>query len=286
MTNISAFEDTMQCIRRNAQLNQRTKQSIMHTQIFPPNSHSKKHPHYESPEVTVTTETTVSAARRLYRAYTRLALLNFANPLEPGGGVLRGATAQEESICRASTLYPCLTSTQASAFYELHRSIPYHFLGFLATDSLLYSPGVTLFKEEDENGVPLYTERWCIAEVITCAAPCFYSRMNCLPDDELLPLFTKRIKNIMEAAIDHDIASLILGAFGCGAFRNPPLVVAEAFRQVLLMPRYRYAFAHVCFAIRRSNSFCENVEAFEIKMSAFPEEALFSPERNKRRFFE
>ena len=107
-----------------------------------------------------------------------------------------------------------------------------------------------------------------------------------IPDNELIELFIKRIQNILEAAIDCHVEALVLGAFGCGAFHNPPMLVAEAFRQTLLMPRYRQAFAEICFAIKRSGDFCRNIEAFEMKIASFPEELHFSPERNKRSFFE
>ena len=80
----------------------------------------------------------------------------------------------------------------------------------------------------------------------------------------------------------------MLGAFGCGAFHNPPSVVADAFQTVLMKDRYLHAFSEVVFAVKRSSWFCENIEAFEIAFRDFPpkKEYVFSEERNKRRFFE
>ena len=43
---------------------------------------------------------------------------------------------------------------------------------------------------------------------------------------------------------------LVLGAFGCGAFKNPPGHVAELFNDELHMPNVLTAFAKVIFAIR------------------------------------
>ena len=43
-------------------------------------------------------------------------VLNLASPVHPGGGVHRGAKAQEEDLCRKSSLLPNLESETASSF--------------------------------------------------------------------------------------------------------------------------------------------------------------------------
>lgn len=87
--------------------------------------------------------------------------------------------------------------------------------------------------------------------------------------------------NILEAAIENDIQILILGAFGCGAFNNPPNVVAQAFFQVLSdikNTRYRYAFEEIVFAVMRTKSYCKNIEAFQHYFHTFPFPTVFTPE--------
>ena len=98
----------------------------------------------------------------------------------------------------------------------------------------------------------------------------------------------RRIKNILEAAIDHDVEALVLGAFGCGAFNNPPDVVAKAFQELLLEERYLHAFSRVAFPVKRAGWYCKNIEAFEMAFGVFPPTGgiVLSSERNKRRFFE
>lgn len=68
-------------------------------------------------------------------------------------------------------------------------------------------------------------------DVITCAAP--YNVYGF--DRELLrSTYESRITNILEAAIDNDVDTIVLGAFGCGAFHNPPELMAEALKKYLL----------------------------------------------------
>ncbi len=88
-------------------------------------------------------------------------------------------------------------------------------------------------------------------------------------DEQLYHIFDSRIRNIPESAIEHEAEALVLGAFGCGAFHNPPEIVSKAFRNILLEDRYRHAFDHVVFAVKRTGSFCENIECFEIEFSRF-----------------
>ena len=108
-------------------------------------------------------------------------------------------------------------------FYQYH----YEHGRYLYSDRLIYTKGVTVFKNEDLS----LKERnqWFRVDVITCAAPILFM----LPHTNsavLGDLFRSRIRNIFNAAIDNDIRVLILGAFGCGAFKNPPEIVAQAFR--------------------------------------------------------
>ena len=58
-----------------------------------------------------------------------------------------------------------------------------------------------------------------------------------------------KIRTIFNIAIDQEVDNLILGALGCGAFKNPPKHVAELFQQVLSEPPYRGRFNRIVFAI-------------------------------------
>ncbi|MCD8363445.1 MAG: TIGR02452 family protein [Lachnospiraceae bacterium] len=296
--NIEIFHATQEKIEGDERLYRLTKQAMRKTRLYEEGFHSSLSPVYRDSKIVFEETLTLIPAAVCVEEGLKTAVLNFANPVEPGGGVLRGANAQEEYLCRASNLYPCLTSPAAKPYYDSHKTLLERNASesgiFLSTDQILYSPGVTVIRE-DAAYIPgvsgtsgqIYTDNWKQLDVITCAAPFFSDSKYRLPSGDLWHLYTRRIKNILETAIENGVEALILGAFGCGAFHNPPRVVAGAFQDVFMQERYRYAFKEVIFAVKRTGSFCENIEAFELSFSRFPSagDYIFSPERNKRRFF-
>ncbi len=273
MNNIDIFNDTQKRIQTDAKLKKMTEQSVSRTMVYDEDFLSHNTPYYKNSVITVEENLALLSAKEYVNQGKKTAVLNFANPIEPGGGVLRGANAQEEYICRASNLYNCLTGETASAYYRYHNSL----LGedgleecFLSSDKIIYSPDIIVFKEDvnyiKKTNLPfqqIYTENWMQINVLTCAAPYFLDADFLIDDEKLLCLFKKRIKNILEVAIEHEIQAIILGAFGCGAFSNPPEIVASAFKGVFEEDRYKNAFENVTFAIKRSFSVCRNLKAFE-----------------------
>lgn len=298
LNNIEVFRETLDRIKHNAALLRLTQGAVAQTAIIDAGFVSNKAPAVPMCRISFEEGLTLIPAYRFADAGKKTAVLNFANPVEPGGGVLRGANAQEEYLCRASNLYLCLTGASAEPYYRVHnrmqKELPWSG-AFLATDRIVYSPGVTFFREDvgyvpdDEARRPVqtYTDVWRTVDVITCAAPYFVSRQAVLPQDQLYGLFVSRIRNILEAAMEHEIEALVLGAFGCGAFHNPPAVVAKAFQDVLKQARFLHAFSDVVFAVKRSGRFCENIEVFERAFQRpLPAGAsAFGPEENKRGFF-
>ncbi|MGI5365843.1 TIGR02452 family protein [Streptomyces sp. A244] len=187
----------------------------------------------------VTDESSLAAARRLGG---RVAVLNFASARNPGGGYLNGAQAQEEALCRASALYTCLL--QARAFYDHHRAHRDPFY----TDRVIHSPAVPVFR--DDRGA-LLAEPWT-AGFLTSPAPNAGVVLRTAPEraGELPRALAVRAERVLETAAAHGYRRLVLGAWGCGVFRNDPAQVAEAFR-ALLGPDGRFAgtFEHVTFGI-------------------------------------
>lgn len=211
---------------------------------------------------------TQDAAREAAERGKHVAVLSFANPVESGGGILRGAPAQEESLCRCSDLYFSLISEAAKPYYRENVAIwsqnPDRST-FLGTDMVIVSPDVTMYKTDEQT----YLRQTFRVDVLTCAAPLFGNPKFALQDGDLQHLLERRIRNILETAMQTSAQTLILGAFGCGAFHNPPETVARAFRNVLLQERYRYAFDEVIFAVRPGKD-DTNTRAFSKYFSSFP----------------
>lgn len=186
--------------------------------------------------IVVRNESTLAAARRLHRAGLDPVALNFASARSPGGGFLRGARAQEESLCRASALYECLEGQEMYARHAALRDPLY-------TSWLLYSPAVPVFRG-DEGA--LLAEPWPCA-FITAPAP---NGKALAPQrrGELDAAIGERVDRVLAAAALGGHRGVVLGAWGCGAFGCDPDVVAGRFADALAGP-YRGAFVEVVFAI-------------------------------------
>ena len=225
---VSAFQETLKISRT---LRYDAEANVL---VYKEGFHAERRRRGASAGVVVIKGTTFDAAR-FRRGMGRIAMLNFANPVHPGGGVTFGAMAQEECLCRSSNLYLSLFSEVAvSDFYEYHKSCS----DYLYSDRLIYSMDITVFKSDADVPVRLPDTEWFTLNVITCAAPFIRKREN--PDlVELKALFKRRIVNIFEASIDNEVDVLILGAFGCGAFGNPPKLVAKAFHEVIMENEYQ-----------------------------------------------
>ena len=265
------FQGTQNYISENTELCEKTRELMRNTKIYREHFYSSKVPDYNM-YIGIENAPTLEVAET-YAKRQKTAVLNFANPLEPGGGVFRGADAQEEYLCRMSNLYHSLSSESAHLYYAQNRVIKrknqFNSM-FLGTDAIIYSPEVTVFKRTESffNGekIESITDDWFNIDVITCAAPFFSGLGYILPNGDLQYLFENRIRNILETAIENDVKTIILGAFGCGFFHNPPEVVADAFRTVLLEERYRKAFFNVIFAIKPKNKNDQNIEIFKKKL--------------------
>ncbi|MEU5552622.1 TIGR02452 family protein [Micromonospora sp. NPDC047793] len=186
--------------------------------------------------VEVTHESTLQAASRLGAG---AACLVFASAKNPGGGFLGGAKAQEESIARSSALYPCLLA--APDFYAFHRAQR----DLRYSDRVVYSPGVPVFR--DDKGTLL--DRPYLTSFLTAAAPNLGAVLRNQPEHaaEVPAVLTRRARRVLEVAAAHGHRTLVLGAWGCGVFRNDPATVADAFADAL---RVVDRFDHVLFAIR------------------------------------
>lgn len=189
----------------------------------------------------------------------KIAVLNFAASQHAGGGVKWGSRAQEESICRSSTLYPSLkTETARKGFYRYHSEGDF---GWKASDRCIYSPDIVICKDDNEE-IPerLTPQEFVKVDVVTCAAPHIFEGVR-ISDEALFTMHVRRAKNILRSAAHNNVDIFIGGAFGCGAFRNPPEIVASAWKEVLTV--YREKFDSIIFAVYCNKFESENFKVFQ-----------------------
>jgi len=145
-------------------------------------------------------------------------ILNFASAKHPGGGVLKGTTAQEEDICRNSLLYLYLREFQDK--YDIGKFKA----GVYYTDFAIYSPDVFTVNEDYQ----LTTKN----NYITSAAP----NLSDLSDYnvyELKQTWYRRVLGILSIAYIHGCKKITLGPWGCGVFKNDPYLVEEVFYDLI-----------------------------------------------------
>ena len=186
-----------------------------------------------------------------------IAVLNFASFKHPGGQYLSGSPAQEESLCHHSNLYNVLEQFEDS-YYRTNRG---QLNKALYQDVLLYTEDI-LFRNYLDTNHDYREER--LADVITCAAPNYGTYMryfgNKSSQVDIYEVLKNRIDLVLQSAYFNKANVLILGAFGCGVFKNSPNQVANVFMD-LLNDKYRGIFKDVYFPIPKGKD--GNYDEFE-----------------------
>jgi len=188
-------------------------------------------------------ETAFAALARLASSSSsQVACLNFASAKNPGGGFLNGSLAQEEALACASGLYPCLLT--APDYYARNRASR----SALYLDLAIFSPKVPFFR----NDAGVLLEKALLASVITAPAPNAGAVARNEPGNSNLvePTLRCRAEFVLAIAQANGVEQLVLGAWGCGVFRNDPRTVAAIFAGLMKPPgRFAGAFGEVVFAV-------------------------------------
>lgn len=216
-------------------------------------------------------ERTFEAARRLREELgdeAHIAALNFASAKNPGGGFLKGSIAQEECLACASGLYASLTSPAATPYYEAHTELARQLKGAAAnfySSRVIFSPAVPVFRGSDYA----LLEKPFLCSVLTCPAVNMSIALrgkggvkeeNMRKAKEAM---RQRAIRVIEVAVHHGVDALVLGAWGCGVFRNDPKFVAKCFCDAL--KSVQPPIEHVVFAVPNSTTKkaeASNYEAF------------------------
>ena len=221
------------------QLRHAVEESVEATRLYTPDEPPRPaSPGALETAIEVRNETTLAGARRLYEATGRVAALNFASAKNPGGGFRGGSEAQEESLARSSGLFPTL---DGSPYYEVHRAKrdPVY------TDHLIVSPDVPVFRGDD--GARLETP-WPCTFVTSPAV----NRGALERSVDIAAIMGRRIALVLDAMAEAEHHSIVLGAWGCGVFRNEPSEIAALFAEAL-RTTHRGVFARVCFSVLDRN---------------------------------
>ena len=196
---------------------------------------------YRNTQVIVTNYSTIEAAILYHKQYDNLSIciLNFADSTKPGGGYLNGRSPQEETICRQTLLYPTLVGNQ------MYKDNIENNAKIEGSDTMIYSPNVLVIRD---NEYKFINQKFCINVI---SSPAVDNRKNVWNAHKLME---SRIRKIIQLAAYKGNRILILGAFGCGIFKNDPHQIAKIFYKVLIKEKMKDYFQFVIFPIYKDTN--------------------------------
>ena len=213
---------------------------------------------YEDCKVVVYEGDCIDAARHYSLAGMSVAVLNMASDKKPGGGVQSGSGAQEENLFRRSNYFQHLYNRDVVRYP-------------MSETAGIYSPGVVFFREAEAEDYRVMDSPVVLDMV---AVPAMRRPQLVKQGTDLwishqeMQLVYSKIRTMLKLASTPAHEVLILSAWGCGAFCNPPLCIATAFK-TMLDGEFRDRFKRVVFAIfddqnaRKAHNPQGNVEPFE-----------------------
>lgn len=202
---------------------------------------------YKDAIVQVVNNDCLYEAKRLVDMGMKPAVLNMASFSMPSGGVINGSSAQEEEIFRRTNLFKSL--------YQFHNigekfgveqrkeryPLDYNYGG-------IYTPSVTVFKGGRDVNYPLLDKPFMI-DVISVAAV----KNPLVEHGKIVPFVKKtlinKVKHILNMALVNGNDSLVLSAFGCGAYKTPPTEMADIMFKVICSNDFKDAFKAIKIAI-------------------------------------
>lgn len=219
-------------------------------------------PAYPTPTLIAVENTdSISAGKHLLDEGYRPAVLNFASRTHAGGGVMNGSRAQEESLFRQTTLFRSLYQFTPNAenfgLSTNRRQYPMdrEFGG-------VYTPYATVFRTGDREGNKFLTHPFKLSFISVAAInhPALVddngnevednskvADCRIAPRDVATTL--NKMRTIFRIGLSHGHDALVLGAFGCGAFANPPLHIAQLFKQVMEEREFKNKYRKIVFAV-------------------------------------
>lgn len=219
------------------------RRSIESTKLYAPDDFDQSEmtiPNH-STVIEVYNETTLDGAVNLL-SKGKVGALNFASAKNPGGGFMGGAQAQEESIARSSSLYPSIVQMdEMYAFNKSHRT-------YLYSDYMIYSPGVVVFRDDALN---LLQSPYQIDVVTSPAVNVGAIRQNKPQEMKGVEETTlRRMDKMLSLFVLNQVEHVVLGAWGCGVFRNNVDDMVSYFEHYLKGDgKYAKAFKTIRFSV-------------------------------------
>lgn len=203
-------------------------------------------PRYET-DIKVVNNDCLYEALNLIEKGLKPCVLNMASFITPGGGVTRGSSAQEENIFRRTNIYKSLYQfhhigddygvEQKEERYPLEQN----FGG-------IYTPSVTVFKASEDVNYRMLDNPFLVSVISVPAV-----KKPPLDNGKIVPwaidMIKNKIRQIFDIALEHGHDTLVLSAFGCGAYGTPPEQMAKFFYDTINSKRYKGAFKVIRFAI-------------------------------------
>ena len=180
------------------------------------------------------------------------AILNLADEIWAGGFVHKGSCAQEEELCRRTTLTESLFPIHSKGFGE-RIGLPVTNIAYPMNKDWggIYSPNVTVIRDVVSKGYALLDEPYStsIISVAAVKSPTIdYEKLE-IKMSKAIEREKNKMRTILRIGLLHGHDSLVLGAFGCGAFHTPPSHVARLFAEIFEEPEFKNKYKGLFFAV-------------------------------------
>ena len=209
----------------------------------------------ESTQVIVRNVDCLEEGVRLTHEGYNPAVLNMASRRNPGGGVMTGAGAQEETLFRRTNLF--LSLYQFTECFINQKWYAKHITPVFTGERYplernfggIYTPGALLFREDESHGYKLMDspQKLSFISVPGINHPDLKDATHLA--DNMIEGTKNKMRTILRIGLRHGHDSLVLGALGCGAFCNPPSHIAQLFHEVFEEPEFKNKYRLISFAI-------------------------------------
>lgn len=177
-----------------------------------------------------------------------VAILNMASRSNPGGGVLKGAGAQEETLFRRTNLFQSLY--QFAPFARCYK-VPLSDKQYPMDRNFggIYTPGATVFRKDEKSGYELMKQPVDLSFISVAGINRPELTSDGMIAEHLIEPTRRKMRTIFRIGLHHGHDTLVLGALGCGAFANPPRHIARLFHEVMNEDEFRNKYRLVVFAV-------------------------------------